>query len=73
VRERLSSAALLDSGLFDRAAIETLVSQHESGAFDHNQALWSLLMFEGWHKSVHTAPAAMPVARDAASRVAASA
>jgi hypothetical protein len=28
-------------------------------------------MFEGWLKSVHTAPAAVPVARDAAARVAA--
>jgi len=73
VRERLSDAALLDSGLFDRRAIETLVSQHESGAFDHNQALWSLLMFQAWHKTVHTATAATIVARDAANRVAAGA
>ena len=50
-----------------------LVEQHDLGAFDHNQAIWSLLMFEGWLKSVHNAPAAVPVARDAAARVAAGA
>ena len=58
VRDRLSSEAFRDSGLFDPAAISTLVEQHASGAFDHNQAIWSLLMLEGWLRRVHEAPAA---------------
>lgn len=56
VRRRLGSEHVRDSGLFDPAAIETLITQHESGAFDHNQALWQLLMFEGWLSTVHGAP-----------------
>jgi asparagine synthase (glutamine-hydrolysing) len=71
VRKRLASQHFRDSGLFDQAAVAKVLEQHEFGAFDHNQAIWSLLMFEGWLKSVHTAPAAVPVARDAAARVAA--
>jgi asparagine synthase (glutamine-hydrolysing) len=71
VRKRLAAAHFRDSGLFDMPAVAKLLEQHEFGAFDHNQAIWSLLMFEGWLKSVHTAPAAVPVARDAAVRVAA--
>jgi asparagine synthase (glutamine-hydrolysing) len=70
VRKRLASQHFRDSGLFDQAAVAKLLEQHEFGTFDHNQAIWSLLMFEGWLKSVHTAPA-VQVARDAAARVAA--
>jgi asparagine synthase (glutamine-hydrolysing) len=57
VRRRLTSESMRDSELFDAAEIETLIAQHESGAFDHNQAIWSLLMFEGWLGAVHQAPA----------------
>jgi asparagine synthase (glutamine-hydrolysing) len=71
VRRRLAGAHFRDSGLFDMPAVAKLLEQHEIGALDHNQAIWSLLMFEGWLKSVHNAPAAVPVARDAAARVAA--
>jgi asparagine synthase (glutamine-hydrolysing) len=70
-RKRLASQHFRDSGLFDQVAVAKMLEQHEFGAFDHNQAIWSLLMFEGWLKSVHTAPAAVPMARDAAARVAA--
>jgi asparagine synthase (glutamine-hydrolysing) len=73
VRARLNGQVFRDSGLFDAAAVSRLIEQHDSGAFDHNQAIWSLLMFDGWLKSVHTAPAAVPVTRDAAARVAAGA
>jgi asparagine synthase (glutamine-hydrolysing) len=72
-RARLTGQVFQDSGLFDNAAVSRLVDQHESGAFDHNQAIWSLLMFDGWLKSVHTAPTAAPVSQDAAARVAAAA
>jgi asparagine synthase (glutamine-hydrolysing) len=70
-RKRLASQPFRDSGLFDQAAVAKLLEQHEFGVHDHNQAIWSLLMFEGWLKSVHTAPAFVPLAHDAAARVAA--
>lgn len=48
LRARLLGAPMLDSGLFDGAALSRLVEEHASGAFDHAQALWQLLVFEGF-------------------------
>jgi len=48
VRARLGGGAMEASGLFDRAALLRLADEHESGAFDHAQAIWQLLAFEGW-------------------------
>jgi asparagine synthase (glutamine-hydrolysing) len=53
VRRRVLSDHVRDSGLFDPPALDILITQHESGAFDHSQAIWSLLMFEAWLGSVH--------------------
>jgi asparagine synthase (glutamine-hydrolysing) len=71
VRERLSGAMFQECGLFDNDGVSAMAEQHASGAFDHNQAIWHLLMFDGWLKSVHTAPAAIAPGRDAAIRIAA--
>jgi asparagine synthase (glutamine-hydrolysing) len=46
VRAAVLGAGLAETGWFDRAALERMVSQHESGLRDHSAALWSLLMFE---------------------------
>jgi asparagine synthase (glutamine-hydrolysing) len=55
--------------LFDMAAIETLLNEHQSGARDHSAALWLLSMFEGFLRQVHSgAPASEPL-RDAAVEV----
>jgi len=48
VRSRLSSEAMQDSGLFDAAAIGRLVDAHQVGEGDHSQALWQLLVMEGF-------------------------
>ena len=48
LRERLLGPAMLDSGLFQAAAIARLLDEHESGHFDHAMALWQLLVFEGF-------------------------
>jgi asparagine synthase (glutamine-hydrolysing) len=69
VRESLCGPALRGSGLFDMAAIETLLNEHQSGARDHSAALWLLSMFEGFLRQVHSgAPASEPL-RDAAVEV----
>ncbi len=68
VRRRLNDATFRDSGLFDGAAVETLIAQHECGAFDHHQAIWSLLMFGGWLAMRH-APPVRSIDRDAESRI----
>ncbi|MBV1799988.1 asparagine synthase (glutamine-hydrolyzing) [Siccirubricoccus sp. G192] len=48
VRDRLLGAPMLDSGLFDGAALSRLVEEHAEGRLDHTQALWHLLVFEGF-------------------------
>jgi asparagine synthase (glutamine-hydrolysing) len=48
VRARLLGSAMLDSGLFHSPTIARLLDEHAAGAFDHAQALWSLLTFEGF-------------------------
>ncbi|WP_431282442.1 asparagine synthase (glutamine-hydrolyzing) [Humitalea sp. 24SJ18S-53] len=55
VRDRLLGDAMLDSGLFDAAALGLLVDQHESGRFDHAQPLWHLLVLEGFLSGVDRA------------------
>jgi asparagine synthase (glutamine-hydrolysing) len=52
VRERLLSGALADSGLFEMGSIGRLVSQHQSGLRDHSAVLWSLLIYESFHREV---------------------
>jgi asparagine synthase (glutamine-hydrolysing) len=48
VRARLGGEAMLDSGLFDAAALHRLVDEHESGRADHAQPIWQLLVLEGF-------------------------
>ncbi len=55
VRETLCGPVLRELGLFDMATVENLLDQHQSGARDHSAALWSLSMFEGFLRQVHTA------------------
>jgi asparagine synthase (glutamine-hydrolysing) len=48
IRARLTGEAMVASGLFDLHAVGRLVDQHANGAFDHTQALWNLLVIEGF-------------------------
>jgi asparagine synthase (glutamine-hydrolysing) len=48
VRRRLTSEAMGDSGLFDLPALTRLADEHAAGAADHSQALWQLLVMEGF-------------------------
>ncbi|PWV61114.1 XrtA/PEP-CTERM system amidotransferase [Plasticicumulans acidivorans] len=61
LRERLREAVLgpvmEQSGVFDMAYLRTLVDQHQSGQRDHSAALWSLLMFESFLRTLADAPA----------------
>ena len=50
VREVLLSPEAQGRGLFERAAVERLISDHTSGRHDHGQRLWSLLTLEWWHR-----------------------
>jgi asparagine synthase (glutamine-hydrolysing) len=59
LRERLLGAPMLDSGLFDAAAVTRLLDEHMSGRFDHAQALWQLLVLEGFLCNLEPAGAAV--------------
>jgi asparagine synthase (glutamine-hydrolysing) len=61
VRRRLLGPAMLDAGMFEAHAISALVDRHATGAADHSQALWHLLVMEGF-LSGQGASAALPEA-----------
>jgi asparagine synthase (glutamine-hydrolysing) len=46
VRERLAGERATQGGIFDRAAVERLVRQHETGARDNSATLWALLVLD---------------------------
>jgi asparagine synthase (glutamine-hydrolysing) len=47
----------LDRGYFREAYVRDLVERHLAGVQDHSQGIWTLLMFELWHRRfVDTAP-----------------
>ncbi|HDJ86126.1 MAG TPA: asparagine synthetase B, partial [Chromatiales bacterium] len=60
LRERIRSAilgpVLGDSGLFDRDYLMQLLDRHQSGRRDHSAPLWSLLMFEGFLRTLSRPP-----------------
>lgn len=64
-REALTSDEMSDCGLFDIAAISTLIDEHDSGKLDHSTALWSLLMFDGFLKETHLVATELPSAGNA--------
>ena len=48
VGQRISSTAMIDSGLFSVEALKQVIEEHETGRFDHSGVLWLLLVFEGF-------------------------
>ncbi|WP_421994073.1 asparagine synthase (glutamine-hydrolyzing) [Roseococcus sp.] len=48
LRVRLTGEAMQDCGLFDIQALTRLVDAHAAGQGDHSQALWQLLVMEGF-------------------------
>jgi asparagine synthase (glutamine-hydrolysing) len=48
IRARLTGSPILDSGLFEPGALAAMVDSHASGHRDHSQALWQLMVLEGF-------------------------
>jgi asparagine synthase (glutamine-hydrolysing) len=48
LRARLLGPAMLESDLFDPAALRRVIEEHQSGRFDHAGTIWLLLTFEGF-------------------------
>jgi asparagine synthase (glutamine-hydrolysing) len=38
-------------GWFDRSALAALLAEHRGGSADHAPLLWTVLMFEHWHRA----------------------
>ncbi|HEX4261095.1 MAG TPA: asparagine synthase (glutamine-hydrolyzing) [Acetobacteraceae bacterium] len=60
LRERLLGPAMQESGLFDADAVAAMIEAHASGGSDHSQALWQLLVFEGFLAREAALPGAAP-------------
>jgi asparagine synthase (glutamine-hydrolysing) len=65
VRLIATGTRLIETGLFNRAYLQSLVEQHQSGRWDHSRALWSLTMFDAFLRRVHDAPVAISEAAPA--------
>lgn len=52
VRDMLLSTEALSRGVTERAGVERLIDEHQSGRLDHAYRLWSLLMLELWFRQV---------------------
>jgi asparagine synthase (glutamine-hydrolysing) len=50
LREELSPARVKEQGLFEPQAVERLIAEHMSGRRDHRKPLWTLFVFQLWHR-----------------------
>jgi asparagine synthase (glutamine-hydrolysing) len=50
LQDELSPARIKRQGIFDPAAIDRLISEHMTGRRDHRKQLWTLFMFQLWHR-----------------------
>jgi asparagine synthase (glutamine-hydrolysing) len=62
LRAAVLGGTLAQTGIFEPAALERLVDQHQRGVRDHSPALWALLMFEGFCRRVLNGDSAMTAA-----------
>ena len=60
-RDVLLDPATAERGMFRPDYVEGLIEEHRAGRADNSQAIWTLLMFELWQRSVVEAPAAAAV------------
>ncbi len=52
IRETLTSSQLRQRGFLEPGYVEVLLDEHERGRRDHSMAVWSLFMFELWHREI---------------------
>ncbi len=60
VQAVLLDAHSLDRGLFDRAALETLLARHFSGQIERTEVIFRLLLLELWQRAMLDAPPHIP-------------
>ena len=49
-RQVLLDRQAVQRGYFRPGAVERMLDEHQTGAFDHGYRLWGLLFFELWHR-----------------------
>jgi asparagine synthase (glutamine-hydrolysing) len=60
LQDELSPERIRRQGLFEPAEVNRLVSEHLSSQRDHRKPLWTLFVFQLWHRRWLEGPAASP-------------
>lgn len=69
-RDVLLDARAAGRGYFDQSYVRELLDRHGNGVQDHSQGIWTLLMFELWHREFVDGPQA-PSSASSTERIAA--
>lgn len=64
IRETLTASQVRQRGYLKPSYVELLLDEHERGRRDHSMAVWSLFMFELWHREFLRDTAGHAVQRD---------
>jgi asparagine synthase (glutamine-hydrolysing) len=63
LQDELSNERIRRQGLFEPDEVNRLVSEHLSGRRDHRKALWTLFVFQLWHRRWFEGGSATPAGR----------
>ncbi|MGH3134770.1 MAG: asparagine synthase (glutamine-hydrolyzing), partial [Gaiellaceae bacterium] len=50
LQDELSPARIRDQGIFEPAVVQRLITEHMNGRSDHRKPLWTLFVFQLWHR-----------------------
>ena len=51
LQDELSPGRIKAQGIFESSVVDRLVSEHMSGRSDHRKPLWTLFVFQLWHRN----------------------
>jgi asparagine synthase (glutamine-hydrolysing) len=58
IRDRLTGSGSFVAETFDKAAVRDLLDRHDSGAFNEEIRIWTLMSLEVWHETFFAAVSA---------------
>jgi len=61
LEDELAPARIRQQGIFEPATVERLISEHMTGRRDHRKPLWTLFVFQLWHRRWAKTVGASPV------------
>ena len=64
LHDELAAARLRSQGLFLEGEVQRLLNEHMSGTHDHRKSLWTLFVFQLWHRRWLESHAAGATSRD---------